>query len=76
MRVTTLSRASSNEQSGGSRRPIRFGVLEGFFVVGLFDPCRLLDGVTTIPRAEPLTLLSLLVVTTVANATADRFELA
>jgi hypothetical protein len=33
-------------------------------VVGFFDPCRLLDGVTTNPRTVPLTLLSLLVVPT------------
>lgn len=65
--VATLSRARSDEQSGISRCPIRFGVPLGVsLVVGLFGPCRLLDGVTTIPLAEPLTLLSLLVVPTCA----------
>lgn len=63
--VATLARARSDEQSGVSRCLIRFGVPLGFsLVVGLFGPCRLLDGVTTIPQAEPLTLLSLLVVPT------------
>jgi hypothetical protein len=67
-RVATLARARSDEQSGVSRRPIRFGVSSGLsLVVGFFGPCRLLDGVTTIPRTEPLTLLSLLVVPTCAN---------
>jgi len=76
-RVATLARARSDEQSGVSRGPIRFGVPLGLsLVVGLFGPCRLLDGVTTIPRAEPLTLLSLLVVPTRANARADRIEIA
>jgi hypothetical protein len=46
------------------------------FVVGLFDPCRSLDGVTTTPRTEPLTLLSLLVVPTRDGSLADRFETA
>jgi len=45
-------------------------------VVGLFDPCRSLDGVTTTPRTEPLTLLSLLVVPTRDGSLADRFETA
>jgi len=65
--VATLARARSDEQSGVSRCPIRFGVpSEVFLVVGLLGPCRLLDGVTTTPRTEPLTLLSLLVVPTCA----------
>jgi hypothetical protein len=63
--VATLSRARSDEQSGVSRCPIRFGGSSGLsVVVGVFDPCRLLDGVTTNPRTVPLTLLSLFVVPT------------
>jgi hypothetical protein len=68
--VATLSRARSDEQSGVSRCPIRFGgPLGSRLVVSVFGSCRFLDGVTTTPWTEPLTLLSLLVVPTRAAST-------